>query len=335
MPIDYEAEYNNRARVPEHPEIFARWARAGEDYRAEAMKERRAELGLSYGSSLRQFIDLFSPRPGVVAPLALFVHGGYWRSLDPSMFSHMARGLNAHGVAVAVVGYDLCPEVTIAEIIDQIRRACLFMWLRTGQRMMIYGHSAGGHLAGAMVATDWQALYPKAPPDLVPAAYSISGLFDLAPLVGLAMAQDLRLDEAEARRVSPLFWPAPKGRAFDAVVGGAESSEFLRQSRIVADSWGKAGAQTRYEAIARHEPFHRDRCAGGSTKHDGRPPHRARAGTEIGGFYGVRAEGERQMRGAEVLQKQSPQPAIRKTPGSRSGRGRGSARGCRAYLRRY
>src|SRR5215471_16739672 len=174
MPIDYDAEYNNRARVPEHPEIFARWARAAEDYRAEAMKERRAELGLSYGSSLRQFIDLFSPRPGVVAPLALFIHGGYWRSLDPSLFSHMARGLNSHGVAVAVVGYDLCPEVTIAEIIEQTRHACLFLWLRTGQRMMIYGHSAGGHLAGAMVATDWQALYPKAPPDLVPAAYSIS-----------------------------------------------------------------------------------------------------------------------------------------------------------------
>src|SRR5262249_58448455 len=86
--------------------------------------------------------------------------------------------------------------------------------------------------------------------DRVPAAYSTSGLFDLARLVGLGRAQDLRLDEAEARRVSPLFWPAPKERAFDAVVGGAESSEFLRQSRIVADSWGKAGAQTRYEAIA-------------------------------------------------------------------------------------
>src|SRR5262244_3443783 len=78
MPIDYDAEYNNRARVPEHPEIFARWARAAEDYRAEAMKERRAELGLSYGSSLRQFIDLFSPRPGVMAPLAV-VHP--WRLL--------------------------------------------------------------------------------------------------------------------------------------------------------------------------------------------------------------------------------------------------------------
>jgi arylformamidase len=249
MPIDYEAEYNNRARVPEHPEIFARWAREAEDYRAEAMKERRAELGLSYGSSLRQFIDLFSARRAVTAPLALFIHGGYWRSLDPSLFSHMARGLNAHDVTVAVVGYDLCPEVTIAEIIEQIRHACLFLWLRTGQRMMIYGHSAGGHLAATMLATEWQARYPKAPPDLVPAAYSISGLFDLAPLVSIPMAQDLRLDESEARSVSPLFWPAPKGRPFDAVVGALESSEFLRQSRTIADSWGKAGAQTRYEAI--------------------------------------------------------------------------------------
>src|SRR5436190_4532519 len=250
MPIDYETEYNNRARVPEHPEIFARWAREGEDYRAEAMKERRAELGLSYGSSLRQFIDLFSPRGATTAPLTLFIHGGYWRSLDPSQFSQVARGLNSHGVAVAVVGYDLCPEVTIAEIIEQIRHACLFLWLRTGQRMMIYGHSAGGHLAGAMVATDWQARYPKAPPDLVPSAYSISGLFDLTPLVGVPMAQDLRLDADEAQRVSPLFWPAPAGRVFDAVVGGLESSEFLRQSRTVAETWGKAGADAHYEAIA-------------------------------------------------------------------------------------
>jgi arylformamidase len=250
MAIDYEVEYNNRARVPEHPQIFARWARDAEDYRAQAMQERRAELGLMYGSTLRQFIDLFAPRPEVTAPLALFIHGGYWRSLDPSLFSHMARGLNAHGVAVAVVGYDLCPEVTIAEIIEQIRHACLFLWLRTGQRMMIYGHSAGGHLAGAMVATDWQVRYPKAPADLIPAAYSISGLFDLTPLVGIPMAQDLRLDANDVRHVSPLFWPVPAGRVFDAVVGGLESSEFLRQSRTVAETWGKAGMHTRYEAIA-------------------------------------------------------------------------------------
>ncbi len=250
MPIDYEAEYNNRARVPEHPEIFARWAREAEDYRANAMKERRAELGLSYGSTPRQFIDLFSPAPERAAPLALFIHGGYWRSLDPSLFSHMARGINAHGVAVAVAGYDLCPQVTIADIIDQIRHACIFLWLRTGQKMMVYGHSAGGHLAGAMVATEWRTLFPRAPADLVPAAYSISGLFDLSPLLHVSMAADLRLDETQARELSPLLWPAPRGRTFDAVVGGLESSEFLRQSRIIVNTWAKAGVASRYDAIA-------------------------------------------------------------------------------------
>jgi arylformamidase len=248
--IDYEAEYNNRARVPEHGEIFARWAREAEDYRTEAMKERRAELGLAYGSTQRQFIDLFMPSPDAKAPLAMFIHGGYWRSLDPSMFSHAARGLNAHGVTVAVAGYDLCPEVSIAEIIEQIRHACLFLWLRTHQPIMVYGHSAGGHLAGAMLATAWHTLYPKTPEDLVPAAYAISGVFDLTPLVQVTMAQDLGLDEVEARKVSPIYWPAPKGRVFDAVAGSLESSEFLRQSREIADTWGKGGALTRYEAIA-------------------------------------------------------------------------------------
>jgi arylformamidase len=251
MPIDYEAEYNNRARVPDHPEIFARWAREAEDYRAEAMKERRAELGLQYGDTPRQTIDLFSPKGAAEAPLALFIHGGYWRSLDPSLFSQAARGANAHGIAVAVAGYDLCPEVTIAEIIEQIRHACLFLWLRTGRRMMVYGHSAGGHLAAAMLATDWHGLYPKTPADLVPAAYSISGLFDLSPLLQVSMAADLRLDEASVRAASPLFWPPPAtGRVFDAVAGALESGEFLRQSRVITEAWGKAGVKTRYEEIA-------------------------------------------------------------------------------------
>ena len=245
--VDYEAEYNNRARVPEYPEIFARWARQAEDYRAEALKRGSAELGLSYGDTPRQTVDLLLPEAGASAPLAMFVHGGYWRSLDPSSFSHMARGLNGRGIAVVMIGYDLCPIVTVGAIIEQVRRACVFLWLRFGRRLMIYGHSAGGHLTAAMVATDWPALYPKAPADLVPAGYAISGLFDLTPLIGLSMNQDLRLDAAEARRVSPMFWPLAPGRVLDAVVGDLESDEFKRQSRTVAETWRQAKAQTRYQ----------------------------------------------------------------------------------------
>ena len=254
MAIDYEVEYNNRARVPEHPEIFARWARDGAAYRDEAGKEGRAEIGLKYGPSARQTIDLFRPsgRTGHStqdSPLALFIHGGYWRSLEPSSFSQMARGMNAHGVMVAVSGYDLAPQVSIGQIVEQTQAACLYLWKRFNKRIMVSGHSAGGHLAACMVATDWKKLDAGAPADLAPVGYAISGLYDLAPLLHLATNADFKLDAAEARRISPLFWPVAKGRVLDAVVGGAESSEFLRQSKIIADGWRDKGVETRYEAL--------------------------------------------------------------------------------------
>jgi arylformamidase len=249
MAIDWEVEYNNRARVPEHPQIFAQWARDAAAYRAETSKDGRAEIGLKYGPSARQTIDLFKPRGGAEGPLALFIHGGYWRSLEPASFSHMARGMNAHGVTVAVSGYDLAPQVSIGQIIEQTQQACLYLWRRFKKRIMVSGHSAGGHLTACMVATDWKALDAGAPADLAPVGYAISGLYDLAPLLHLATNADFKLDAAEARRISPLFWPVAKGRVLDAVVGGAESSEFLRQSKIVADGWREKGVETRYEAI--------------------------------------------------------------------------------------
>ena len=249
MAIDYEVEYNNRARVPEHPHIFERWVRDGAAYRAESTKEGRAEIGLKFGPSPRQTIDLFKPKGGADGPLVLFVHGGYWRSLEPSSFSQMARGMNAHGVTVAVSGYDLSPQVSIGQIVEQTQAACLYLWKKLNRRIMVSGHSAGGHLAACMVATDWKALDKDAPAELAPIGYAISGLFDLAPLMHLATNADFKLDATEARRISPLFWPLVRGKMLDAVVGGDESSEFLRHSKSIADGWRERGAITRYEAL--------------------------------------------------------------------------------------
>jgi arylformamidase len=247
--LDLETEYSPRVTVPDHAEIFARWAREAENYRADMLKSGKVELGLSYGDTPRQFIDLFLPAAGETAPLVMFIHGGYWRAMDPSFHSHMARGLNERGFAVAMVGYDLCPIVTIADIIGQIRRACAFLWQRFGRRLLVTGHSAGGHLTAAMVATDWQKLWPKVPSDLVPAGYAISGVFDVTPLVNTSMNQDFRLNAEEARRISPIFWPVPPGRTLDATVGDLESSEFKRQSRSMADAWQQAKAETRYAEL--------------------------------------------------------------------------------------
>jgi arylformamidase len=247
MTIDYEKEYDNRGRVPEHPQIFERWERDAAAYRAASPG---AELGLKYGPAPRQTIDILPAKnDDASTPLMLFIHGGWWRSLEPSMFTKLAAGPNAKGVTVAFAGYELCPQVPIANIIEQMRAACLYLWRQRKQRIMVAGHSAGGHLAACMVAQEWKALAADAPADLVPSAYAISGVFDLTPLIHVSQNQDLRLTEAEARRVSPLYWKVPAGRLFDAVVGGAESSEFLRQSRSIAQAWRQGMVETRYEEL--------------------------------------------------------------------------------------
>ncbi|MBV9954371.1 MAG: alpha/beta hydrolase [Pseudolabrys sp.] len=245
--IDYEKEYDNRGRVKEHPEIFARWASDSKAFRESA---KGAALNVAYGSSSRQIYDYFPAVRPNNGPLVLFIHGGYWRSLEPAMFSHCARGLNEHGFDVALPGYDLYPHVSVTTIIAQMRNATLALWRQYKRPIMLTGHSAGGHLAACLLATDWQKIDKDAPEDLTRAAYAISGVFDLTPLLNVSQNADLRLTPDEARKVSPFYWQAPRGKALDAVVGAQESSEFLRQSRIIAEGWRARGAVTRYEEIA-------------------------------------------------------------------------------------
>src|SRR5690554_2096305 len=158
MAIDYEREYDNRGLVPEHPEIFARGERNAAAYRAASSK---AKLGISYGPSPRQIIDFFPGKDaGADAPLVMFIHGGFWRMRSPVEFSHLAKGANAHGVDVALAGYDLCPQVTLAAIIEEMRAACLHLWRSHRKRLTVVGHSAGAHLAACMLATDFKTLAP-------------------------------------------------------------------------------------------------------------------------------------------------------------------------------
>jgi arylformamidase len=249
-PIDYEAEYNNRARVPEHPAIIEGWARDAQAYR-----DANPPLRIAYGPSERQFIDFFhAGAPDRAAATVVFIHGGYWQNLAPSFFSHLARGPNAHGLDVAVAGYDLCPQVRVGDIVEQLRAACREL-ARFERRLVVAGHSAGGHLTACMAATSWPAIDEKLPRDFVAAGYAISGIFALKPLVPTSINKALGMDEAEAELQSPLSWQAPAGLRFDAVVGGEESPEYLRQSRTIAERWGSAGVDTRYEAVPGQNHF--------------------------------------------------------------------------------
>ena len=239
--VDYEVEYNNRARVPENLAIMAGWAKD-----AAAFRERHARRTISYGAGARQTIDLFAGnRDG---PIVVFIHGGYWQALDGSFFSHLAGGLNAHGISVAIPSYDLCPAVTVDDIIQQMRSAMREL-ARLDRPLVISGHSAGGHLAACLLATDWPALDARLPKDMVVAAYTISGLFDLVPLVETSINKALGLDRATARAASPLFWPPPDHGSLDAMVGGDESAEYFRQSRTIVEQWRRVGIPTRFGTV--------------------------------------------------------------------------------------
>ncbi len=248
MQIDLEAEYNNRTRVPEHPALIAGWAADAAAFRAEVDKRRQV---LSYGPTARQTIDLFEPeqpRKGTLP--VLFIHGGYWQGLDPGAFSHMAKGLNAHGVSVGVAGYDLCPDVSIGDIIEQMILAVQALHKRFRLPIVVAGHSAGGHLGACLAATDWESIDPALPARLVPAGLAISGLFELEPLVPTSVNTRLGLDVMAARSYSPRLWSPPTGITFDAWVGGAESAEYLRQSASLNAVWSAAGNAMRYEEVA-------------------------------------------------------------------------------------
>ena len=229
--MDLDVEYDNRARVADSAGIIAGWARDAAAFRDAWPK---AELGVPYGAGEREKLDLFLPDADE-APLAVFIHGGYWQALARSSASHCARGLVMAGVAVAVPSYDLCPHVPLARIVEQMREAVAMLHRRTGRPMLAIGHSAGGHLAAMLMATDWAAR--GLPARLVPAAIPISGVFELEPLRPTRIGQGLRLSEAEARALSPRNLPS-SGGALHCVVGGAESGEFLRQTRDFAAAWG-------------------------------------------------------------------------------------------------
>jgi arylformamidase len=247
--MDLEAEYNNRARCPDHEQVIAGWMSDAPAYREAAA----CDLDIAYGKHERQKFDWFPANGKDDAAIAVFIHGGYWQALDRKAFSHVAAGVAAHGLDMAIASYRLAPEATIPEIVDDVRAFCLHLWNLHGRKLVISGHSAGGHLAAAMFATDWTA--HSGPEGLVSAGMGISGLYDLRPLIPIEINKRVGIDLKIAETCSPLLWPTPQAGRFEAWVGGAESREFLRQSETLAASWSGAGIKCDWRAVERDDHF--------------------------------------------------------------------------------
>ena len=238
----YDAQYDNRARVAEHPAILAGWAEASSA--AVAGGRERGLVDVAYGPGPRERLDVYPPaRAG--APVLVYVHGGYWRALDKRSHAFVAPPFVDAGAMVVLPGYALCPAVRIDDIALQLTRALAWVHRHArryggdADRIVVAGHSAGGHLATMLLGCDWPAVEPGLPAGLVKAALAISGLYDLEPLRRAPfLAPDLGLTRASVRRLSPAGWPAPRGGLVTAV-GAGESEEFHRQSALIAAAWGE------------------------------------------------------------------------------------------------
>lgn len=250
-----EAQYNNRARVPEHAGILDRWRQASQLVSSQA----RCELDVAYGDLPSERLDVFpAAQPG--APVLVFIHGGYWRSLDKSDHSFIAPSFVSDGAAVVVPNYGLCPDVGIEQIALQLTRVVAWAWRHAAdfggdpQRIALAGHSAGGQLAAMLLACRWKDVDAEMPLLPLQGALSISGLYDLEPVrLTPFLADDLKLTPASVRRLSPAFFPRPR-RPLYAVVGGDESEEFLRQNQLIRDQWGPTAVPV-CETLVGHHHF--------------------------------------------------------------------------------
>ncbi len=223
------------ATVADPAAIFAEFAAA-----SAAARERFAgHHAIRYGSAALETLDIFPAEPG--APLAIFIHGGYWRRLDKDDFSFVAAGLVPLGVSVATLNYGLAPQTPLGEIVAQCRRGVAWLahnaerFAFDASRISVFGHSAGGHLA---------AMCAVARP--VHALITLSGLHDLVPVQQSFVNEWLRLDEAQARTLSPIAYAPARACPVFATAGERESDAFKAQGCALVEAWSAHGCPAHY-----------------------------------------------------------------------------------------
>ncbi|HYB11120.1 MAG TPA: alpha/beta hydrolase [Alphaproteobacteria bacterium] len=235
-----DAQYNNRAAVPDHTRWTERWPKASE--------EARAQLGgrydVPYGRGERQTLDIF-PVGQKRSPVLIFIHGGYWRTLNKDAFSWIATSYVRAGIAFVAVGYPLCPTVTLDALTESVREAVGWIYRNAATfggdpaRLHISGHSAGGHLTAMMLSTDWAAR--GLPDGTLKGGCAISGIYDLEPIRLCFLNADVRLTPDMVQRNSPLRVLPSASPPLILTVGGRETDEFQRQQALYGDAWRAAG----------------------------------------------------------------------------------------------
>ena len=233
-----EANYNIAAARGGLDEVMQRWSASS----AALRKQVNASLDCAYGAGDRERIDIFHCG-AIDAPLYVYLHGGYWQRGDKSIYSFIAAPFLDAGVDVAIIGYPLCPQVSMTVLVSKVRSAIGWLYHNAGQlginreRINLSGHSAGGHLTAMAVCTDWPATDKKLPQYMIKTAIPFSGLYQLTPLLQTSISDALHLTDKEVSRLSPASLQPEAQIPLLAIVGGAETGEFFRQTDILIENW--------------------------------------------------------------------------------------------------
>ncbi len=238
---DWDDAYANGANIPQGDRWPQAWVEPAKAFRDRLTTDGRARLGIAYGDAPRNRFDLFMPQ-GEAKGLVVFVHGGFWLRLDRSFWSHLAAGPLAHGHAVAMPSYTLCPDIRIGGIVREVGSAVEAAAGIVAGPIRLTGHSAGGHLVSRMICAN--SPLPDAVRSRIANTVSISGVHDLRPMMATAMNETLKIDRAEADDESPALLEPMAGARIACWVGAAERSEFVRQNALLANAWTGLGAET-------------------------------------------------------------------------------------------
>jgi arylformamidase len=227
---ELELNFDPQKSVPDSTS----WSDKRNTASAKNRQELKSFLDVPYGASPRQKLDIYpAARPG--APVLVYFHGGYWRSGGKEQNAHFAPLFVKAGATVVVAGYDLCPNVTVTDIVRQARSAIAWVDKNISRyggdpaNLYIAGISAGGHLVAMTLAHDWEK--DGLPRNIIKGAAAITGVYDLDAVLHIGVNEEIRLTPESARENSPLLHPPGPGAPLIVAVGGAEPEGWRGQSR--------------------------------------------------------------------------------------------------------
>ncbi len=252
--ISLESQMNPRVAVPDFQAYLDNAA-------ARSLAVRRSipcVLDVRYGDGPLQTLDVFSAR-GENLPVHVFIHGGFWRGLDKDIYSEIAQPIVASGAIAMLVNYDLCPAVSLDDIVQQILASVAWIYRQAPRyggdpdRISLSGHSAGAHLAAVCLCHDWAS--EGLPMNLIKAVILVSGIYDLASVPLLSVNEEIQLTADQAHRNSVMA-AEPRARCRALVIAGAEEPQlWSQQSSDYAQALMRAGLATRYLEVPNEHHF--------------------------------------------------------------------------------